>query len=153
MMSADTAGKRLILGWLEQIMGGRSAKVSAKILILKTQFIHILREQDAPLREAHFIGELNSLKSIRAATSSQTIAINGLRDSYLTGQKLILPQMDPNQWSTWKLVLMGVFIISCTLRAPRRRDTSPMELGVAILMVTLSATPGTLAMNRRLPRE
>src|SRR5918999_135754 len=94
MMSAEKERTRSILGWLGQIMAGRSAKASAKIPIpiLKTRFIPILRKQAAPLREAHFIEERNSLKSIRAATSSRTFAMDGLRDFCRTGQQPILLQ-------------------------------------------------------------
>src|SRR5918999_1377139 len=130
MMSAEKERTRSILEWLGQIMAGQSAKVSAKILIpiLKSRFIPILRKQDAPLREAHFIEERNSLKSIRAATSSQTFAMDGLRDFCRTGQQPILSQRDPKYWSTWKLVLMGVFIISCTLSATIKHLPRRMEL-------------------------
>src|ERR671914_592251 len=136
MMSAKKNRKRSILGWLGQIMGGRNARARAKILNLKTQFTHILRKKDALLLGVHFTGELNSLKSTRAATSSQTTAMDGLRDSYRTGQQPILPQRDPKYWSTWKLVLMGVFIISCTLSATIKHLPRRMEL------YTRSSLPG-----------
>jgi hypothetical protein len=76
-------------------MAGRSAKVSAKTLIFKTQFTPILTKKGALLPGVHFTGKTNSLKSIRGTISSQTTAMAGLRDFYLTGQQPILPQRHP----------------------------------------------------------
>jgi hypothetical protein len=76
-------------------MAGRSAKVSAKNPDFEDPIHAYSHEKGALLPGVHFTGETNSLKSIRGTISSQTTAMDGLRDSYLTGQQPILPQRHP----------------------------------------------------------